>query len=212
MEREIMLTGIGGQGIQVAAKILAQAANREGREVMMFGIFMGMIRGGSSESTVVVSTEPIVAPPIVPKVWGVLAVHPEGLAALRPKVRPGGVVVTNASIAGRPVEWPADVCVLAVPATDLAKELGEPLGAGMVGLGALAAATGLVALDTLAAAMRDVLPPHRRHLIDGNVRCLAAGSEHVRARGLAAPALRAWADGAEPAAAPGARAAGRRSG
>jgi Pyruvate/2-oxoacid:ferredoxin oxidoreductase gamma subunit len=196
MEREVILTGIGGQGIQVAAKVLAQAANREGREVMMFGIFMGMIRGGSSESTVVVSTEPIVAPPIIPKTWAVLALHPEGLPALRPKVRPGGVVVTNASIAGRAVEWPAGICVLAVPATDIAKQLDEPMGASMVGLGALVGATGLVELESLAEAMRDVLPPHRRHLIDGNRRCLAAGRGYVHDRGLARPEALAWAEGA----------------
>ena len=76
------MTGIGGQGIQLIAKLLAQAGIREGRQVMMFGIFMGMIRGGSSESTVVIADDEIVTPPIVPEVWGVLAMHPEGLPAL----------------------------------------------------------------------------------------------------------------------------------
>ena len=52
MEREVILTGIGGQGVQLAAKILAEAANREGRQVMMFGIFMGMIRGGDEGPTI----------------------------------------------------------------------------------------------------------------------------------------------------------------
>ena len=47
------MTGIGGQGIQLVAKLLAQAAIREEKQVMMFGLFMGTIRGGSSESTVV---------------------------------------------------------------------------------------------------------------------------------------------------------------
>ena len=38
------MTGIGGQGIQLIAKVLAQAGMREGRQVMMFGVFMGTIR------------------------------------------------------------------------------------------------------------------------------------------------------------------------
>ena len=48
MEREVIITGIGGQGIQLMAKVLAQAANRAGKQVMLFGIYGGMMRGGSS--------------------------------------------------------------------------------------------------------------------------------------------------------------------
>lgn len=194
MEREVILTGIGGQGVQLAAKILAEAANREGREVMMFGVFMGMIRGGSSESTVVVSTEEIVAPPIVPKTWAVLGLHPEGLGALRQKIRPQGVLVLDANLASKAPEWP-DVHRLMVPATDIAKGIGQPMGTAMVVLGAFATATGLVGTPSLADAMRHLLPPHRRHLAEGNQRCLEAGAEFVRADGHADPHLGAWADG-----------------
>ena len=191
MEREVILTGIGGQGVQLAAKILGEAANREGREVMMFGVFMGMIRGGSSESTVVVSTEEIVAPPIVPKTWAVLGLHPEGLGALRQKIRPQGVLVLDANLTSKAPEWP-DVHRLMVPATDIAKGIGQPMGTSMVVLGAFATATGLVATSSLAEAMLYLLPPHRRHLAEGNQRCLEAGAEFVRADGHADPHLGAW--------------------
>jgi Pyruvate/2-oxoacid:ferredoxin oxidoreductase gamma subunit len=184
MEREVILTGIGGQGVQLAAKILAEAANREGREVMMFGVFMGMIRGGSSESTVVISTEEIIAPPIVPRTWAVLGLHPEGLPALREKIRPQGVLVLDANLAPRPPEWP-DIHRLMVPATDIAKGIGQPMGGAMVVLGAFATTTGLVASNSLTEAMRHLLPPHRRHLADGNQRCIEAGVEFARAGGHA---------------------------
>jgi Pyruvate/2-oxoacid:ferredoxin oxidoreductase gamma subunit len=184
MEREVILTGIGGQGVQLAAKILAEAANREGREVMMFGVFMGMIRGGSSESTVVISTAEIIAPPIVPRTWAVLGLHPEGLGALRGKIRPQGVLVLDANLATKPPEWP-DVHRLMVPATDIAKRIGQPMGTAMVILGAFATVTGLVATTSLAEAMRHLLPPHRRHLAEGNERCLAAGAEFFGAAGHA---------------------------
>src|SRR5947208_13485966 len=97
------MIGIGGQGIQIVAKLLAQAAIREGRQVMMFGLFMGMIRGGSSESTVVIADREIVSPPIVPSAWAMLAMHPEGLAALGRKAEPGGVLVFNSSLVTAPV-------------------------------------------------------------------------------------------------------------
>src|SRR5262249_7044556 len=98
MEREIVITGIGGQGVQLVAKLLAQAAVREGRQVMTFGMFMGTIRGGSSESTVVVADADIVSPPIVPRLWAVLAMHGAGLPVLVRKVRRGGVLLYNRSL------------------------------------------------------------------------------------------------------------------
>src|SRR4029453_701971 len=135
MERAVVMTGLGGQGVQLLAKLLAEAGIPEGRQVMMFGIFMGMIRGGSSESTVVLADDEIVSPPIVPEFWGVLAMHPEGLAKLAPKVRAGGVLVRNATMVTRAPAWDG-VRDVAVPATELAKAMGQPLGASMIALGA----------------------------------------------------------------------------
>lgn len=172
------MTGVGGQGIQLIAKLLAHAAMREGREVMMFGIFMGTIRGGASESTVVIGDAAIVTPPLVPRAWGILAMHPEGLPKLAAKAEPGGVLVVNASLIAPPA-W-AGVETVAVPATALAKEMGQPMAASMVALGALAGATDLVAVESLVAALDEVLPAHRRQLVEANRDCLARGARYVR--------------------------------
>jgi len=191
MERAIAMTGIGGQGIQLVAKLLAEAAIREGRQVMMFGIFMGMIRGGSSDSTVVLADDEIVSPPIVPEVWGVLAMHPEGLPKLAPKVRPGGVLVRNATMVLKAPAWDG-VRDVAIPATDLAKEMGQPLGASMIGLGALAAASRVVELGSLVDALGAVLPPHRQKHVASNRACLERGAACVAASATA-PAEGSWA-------------------
>src|SRR5262245_49910158 len=114
MEREICITGIGGQGIQLAAKILAEAANRESKHVLLFGVYGGMIRGGPSDSTVVVGSEPIVSPPIVDEAWGLIAMHPVSLSAQLAKVRAGGVALVNATLVTQAVAREA-VTVVAVP-------------------------------------------------------------------------------------------------
>ena len=62
MERELLITGIGGQGVQLAAQVLARAAALEGRSVMLLGLYGGMMRGGNTDSTVVVGDGPIEAP------------------------------------------------------------------------------------------------------------------------------------------------------
>lgn len=192
MERVIAMTGIGGQGIQLVAKLLAEAAIREGRQVMMFGVFMGMIRGGSSESTVVLADDEIVSPPIVPELWGVLAMHPEGLPKLAPKVRRGGLLVRNATMVIQRPAWDG-VEDVAVPATDLAKEMGQPLGASMIGLGALAAASRVVELGSLVDALATVLPPHRQKHVAANRACLERGAAWVTEQRVPAN-VAAWAE------------------
>lgn len=174
------MTGIGGQGIQLVAKLLAEAAMSEGKQVMMFGLFMGMVRGGSSESTVVVADEEIVSPPIVPDVWGVLAMHPEGLPKIAGKVRAGGVLLVNANLVTAPPAWEG-VRTVAVPATEIAKQLGQPLGASMVALGGFVAASAVVGVEAVYEALPAVLPPHRRQHVEANRRCIEAGVVYVGA-------------------------------
>jgi len=187
VEHAVVMTGIGGQGIQLVAKLLAQAAMREEKQVMMFGLFMGTIRGGSSESTVVIADREIVTPPIVPSAWAVLAMHPEGLPALGRKAERGGVLVFNSTLVHAPPAWDG-VRHLAVPATEMAKAMGQPMAASMIALGALVATTGVVAVASLHAALGEVLPPHRRKLIDTNTLCITRGAEHV----AAAERVAAW--------------------
>ena len=187
MERPVVMTGVGGQGIQLIAKLLAQAGIREGKQVMMFGIFMGTIRGGSSESTVVIADGEITAPPIVPSAWAVLAMHPEGLPKLAPKAESGGVLVTNSSVVVALPVWPG-VQHCAVPATEMAKAMGQVMGASIIALGAFAGATGIVTLEALDAALAEVLPSHRRQLVETNRACIARGAAHV-----ASAVVPAWA-------------------
>jgi acyl-CoA synthetase (AMP-forming)/AMP-acid ligase II len=58
--RDVILTGIGGQGIQLCAKVLALAAAADDHHVMLSSYFAGEMRGGRTEATVVTRDEPIV--------------------------------------------------------------------------------------------------------------------------------------------------------
>jgi Pyruvate/2-oxoacid:ferredoxin oxidoreductase gamma subunit len=178
VEREVIITGIGGQGIQLMAKVLAQAANRAGKQVMLFGVYQGMMRGGSSESTVVISDTEIQAPPIIPHTWSVLAMHPMALADIGKKLRAGGVLFVNSTLVHAVPR--DDVQLLSIPATKMAEEAGNIMGAGMIALGAFCAATQLVSHDAVVHAMRDSLPPHRQHLAEKNVDFLTRGADFIR--------------------------------
>ena len=175
MERELLITGIGGQGVQLAAQVLARAATLEGRNVMLLGLYGGMMRGGNTDSTIVVADGPIEAPPVVPKAWSAIAMHDEFWAPLEPKLRPGGLVLVND--ATFTVDVQAPVTLIRLPATTIATDLGNPLGGSMVMLGAYAAVTGIVEQGALIEAMRQSIPPYRTQHIESNERALLAGWE-----------------------------------
>ena len=175
MERELLITGIGGQGVQLCAQVLARAATLEGREVMYLGLYGGMMRGGNTDSTVVVADAPILAPPVVSRAWAAIGMHDEFWPAVESKLRPGGLVLVNDTTFTSDVR--PDVVVHRVPATTVATDLGSPLSGSMVMLGAFCTATGIVSEDALVAAMRASIPPYRTQHIEANERALKAGAK-----------------------------------
>ena len=178
MEREILFTGIGGQGIQLAAQVLAQAAVAEGREAMLFGSYGGTMRGGPTDSTLVVADAPVCSPPIVSRAWSAVAMHPAYWAPVAAKLAANAVVVANASLFEEPIRgerWR----VYDVPAMQLASECGSSLAGAMVLVGAYAGLTGLVTLASLVAGLEASLPARRRQHLEQNSRALRAGFEAV---------------------------------
>ncbi len=174
MERELLLTGIGGQGIQLAAQVLARAAIAEGRQVQMFGSYGGMMRGGNTEATVVIADGAIEAPPTVADTWSAIFMHHDFSEPTRAKLRPGSLVLVNTTVFEG--SFDADEYrVVELAATDLAVDLGNIMTASMVMLGAYVAATGIVALDTADAAIAESLPAYRSQHVALNVGAVHAG-------------------------------------
>jgi Pyruvate/2-oxoacid:ferredoxin oxidoreductase gamma subunit len=178
MEREILLTGIGGQGVQLAAGVLAHAALAEGRDVQLFGSYGGMMRGGNTDAELVVADDVIEAPPTVDSAWAVVALHPDYADPALARVRAGGLVVRNSVLWEAPLER-TDVTVVEVPASDLAVEAGHVMAASMVMLGALSAFTRLVQMESLIDAVRACVPSYRQQHLQLNDRAIAAGATAV---------------------------------
>jgi len=164
------MSGIGGQGVQLAAQVVALAAIAEGREVQVFGSYGGMMRGGNTEATVVVADGPIEAPPTVTDGWSGILVHPDYAAPTVARLRVGAIVLYNSAVFPEPPG-----VSLGIPATTLAVEAGNIVAASLVLVGAYAAITGLVGLDALLAAVAPALPPYRQQHVELNQRALRLG-------------------------------------
>jgi Pyruvate/2-oxoacid:ferredoxin oxidoreductase gamma subunit len=179
MERELLITGIGGQGVQLAAQVIARGATLEGRNVSFLGLYGGMMRGGNTDSTLVIADAPIESPPVVSHTWSAIAMHDEFWEPVEAKLRPGALVLVNDATFRRDIA--TDATVVRVRATDVATELGNALGGSMVIAGAYCSLTGAVGLDALIAAMRESIPSYRVQHIAANETALRAGVDLVEA-------------------------------
>lgn len=178
MEHEIMMTGVGGQGIQLATQILARAAVVEHREVMTLGTYGGTMRGGNTDSTLVIGDGPIHSPPIVARVGIALAMHHAFFEPVAKKLRPDALVLVNSTVFEGKVEL-ADANCIEVPATRIASDLGVGMAASLVLVAAFANLTGFVSLASLVEGMEQSVPSYRSQHIEGNAKALAAGFEAI---------------------------------
>jgi Pyruvate/2-oxoacid:ferredoxin oxidoreductase gamma subunit len=173
-ERALLLTGIGGQGIQLATRTLAVAAVEEHLQAMMFGQYGGSMRGGNSDATLVLGTERLLTPPTVSRAWAAITLHHQYWPDAQARLEPGGVVVVDRSVFRGEIER-VDLIVVDVEATGIATDMGNQRAASMVALGAFAAATGIVGLAALEAATAMVLPSYRAEHAAANADAIRAG-------------------------------------
>jgi 2-oxoglutarate ferredoxin oxidoreductase subunit gamma len=187
MEREILFTGIGGQGVQLAAHVVAHAAMAEGRDVQVFGSYGGMMRGGNTDATLVIADRVVEAPPTVDSAWAAVVMHPDYADPILARVRPDGLVLRNATLFDGALTR-TDVDLVDVPAKELAVKAGHVMAESMVMLGVLSTLSGLVGLDALEAGVAACVPPYRQQHVELNLRAIRAGAAAV----VPSPSHNAW--------------------
>jgi len=169
-----MLAGIGGQGIQLAAQVLARAAALENRFVLSLGTYGGTMRGGNTEAVVVVGDAPLESPPIVSRVWAALVLHARFWEPVRAKLRVGSQLWCDpAHFEDAPPEGCSRV---PVAAERLAHDAGAPIAVSLVMLAAFCRATGLVESASLCEALRLSLPERRARHLPASLAALEAGA------------------------------------
>lgn len=173
MQREVVLTGIGGQGVQLCAKTLAMAATAEGKQVMMSSHYGGEMRGGQTEASVVVADGPLKTVPILESTWSAFVMHPKYWDGVAARLRSQGVVVANTTVGTVP---PGDYELTSIPAGDIAADVGSAMSAGFVLLGAFCVITGMASLESAIDAMKQLVPPYRTQHIAVNESALRSGA------------------------------------
>lgn len=145
--QEVLLTGAGGQGLILAAIILAEAAVDDNKNVVQTQSYGPEARGGASMAGVIIDIDTIEYPKVTsPTV--LLAMNESSYKKYLPRIAPEGLVIVDATFVSGP--YPADRNIYAFPITRLAREkLGREVVANMVALGVVNAAAGLVDREVL---------------------------------------------------------------
>jgi 2-oxoglutarate ferredoxin oxidoreductase subunit gamma len=173
MERATILGGFGGQGLLFAGQVLAQAGLDEDRRVSWLPSYGPEMRGGTASCTVIVSDRPI-GSPIVDTAEVVIALNPPSLARFESILAPGGILVLNSSlIEAEPSR--ADVEILRVPCSVLAREVGDERVISVLALAATMARRPIVAPASIRRAVVALARKGGPELVERNLRALEAG-------------------------------------
>ncbi|MEA3401551.1 MAG: indolepyruvate oxidoreductase subunit beta [Armatimonadota bacterium] len=193
MVTNVLLTGVGGQGIITASTVLSQACRLAGWEVKKSEVHGMSQRGGSVNSYVRFSPDGQVASPLIPEgAAGImLAFEPlEGLRQIGQTAPDATVLIEERRIVPVTVNlegfsYPEDVLervlgsgreVTVIAAAQAATELGEPRAANTIMLGALSTLVELPG-DAWERALRLVLKPEA---VDVNLEAFRAGQELMK--------------------------------
>lgn len=186
MKKDIILAGVGGQGILSIATIIGEAALAENLHIKQAEVHGMSQRGGDVQSNLRLSSEPI-ASDLIPKGGADLIISLEPMEALRylPYLKPEGWIVTNSvpfvnipnypdieALHGRLKELPR---VVMLDVEQLAREAGAPLqAANMVLLGAAIPMLGIEA-EKLMAGVERIFSRKGEEVVAKNLAALKAG-------------------------------------
>ena len=187
MKTDIILCGVGGQGILSIATIIGEAAMNENLYIKQAEVHGMSQRGGDVQSNLRISSNPI-ASDLIPKGGADVIISMEPMEALRylPYLSKDGWVITSSAPFVNIPNYPdieaikAELAklphVIAIDIEQLAKDNQVPRSANVILLGAAQRALG-IDYDKLEAAIRRVFARKGDAIVEANIKALGIGKE-----------------------------------
>ena len=177
---EVIIAGFGGQGILLAGRLLAQTAMKRGLEVTYMPTYGAEVRGGTANCMVIIAERKI-ACPVVGKPDSLIVMNKASLNKFAPRLKTDGLLIMNSSLIDTEPQLDETIEIIAVPADELAVELGSHKSANMVALGAYLQKRGHLTPDAAAQALPDVLAKRYHKTLPVNAEALRRGAEFAKA-------------------------------
>jgi len=173
IDQEIKIAGFGGQGVLSLGVWLSEIGMREDLEVSWIPSYGPEMRGGTANCHVKLSREAI-GSPLVTHPTVLVAMNRPSLEKFEDDVIEGGAILWDSSLIDIEPKR-EDITRIPIPATEIAKELGNTKTSNVVILGVLAGYSDF--LDPMV--VQQVLPLifKKRHLLEINLKAFQKGLE-----------------------------------
>lgn len=193
MKKDIILCGVGGQGILSIATIIGQAATVSGINLKQAEVHGMSQRGGDVQSNLRLSTEPIWSD-LIPQGKADLIISMEPMEALRylPYLSPDGTIVTSSKPLVNIPNYPEEAALMAeldsmpsivkLDIENVARELGMPKAANMVLLGMAAPYLDILSVDQLRNAISVIFARKGEAVVDANLKAFDKGASESQNR------------------------------
>ena len=175
---EIRICGFGGQGIALAGKILGSAVSFiEKKNSVTTQSYGPESRGGASASNVVISDD-IVDFPYVTEPEIFICMSKEAYTKYIDSFKEGGLFLYEENLVPVDERMNKASKIYKIPATEIADELGQTKATNMVMVGAYAGYTGLLSLESVLVAAKNIVK--KKEFREINEKAIKRGIENVR--------------------------------
>lgn len=190
MKRDIILSGVGGQGILSIATVIGAAALKEGLNIKQAEVHGMSQRGGDVQSNLRISAAPILSD-LIPQGEADIVISLEPMEALRylPYLTKEGWIITNTTPFVNIDNYPETEAiftelhkhknVITIDVDAIAKELSSPRAANIVLLGAAAPFLGLDA-GKFEEGIRSIFGRKGEEVVEMNLKAFHAGYQYAQ--------------------------------
>ena len=172
-----VFSGFGGQGVLMMGYILALSAMRDGMHVTYLPAYGAEVRGGTANCTVSISDEEI-ASPVASFPDYVIALNKPSLIRYEGQLKSRGTLLLNSDLIDIDPER-RDIEIFKIPANTIAKKLRSERTVNIIMLGAFAAATNIISIDSLRNGLTEVIKTKSARQVETNRKGLQLGSQYV---------------------------------
>ena len=190
MKRDIILSGVGGQGILSIATVIGRAALTEGLNIKQAEVHGMSQRGGDVQSNLRIASGPIRSD-LIPRGGADLVISLEPMEALRylPWLASDGWIITNTAPLVNIPNYPATEAlrreldalphVVAIDVDTIARQEASPRAANIVLLGAAAPLLDIEA-GKLEQGIRDIFARKGEAVVETNLAAFRAGYRYAQ--------------------------------
>ena len=178
MSDKVILAGLGGQGMMLLGRLIAQAVMLEGKNVTFFPSYGTEVRGGTAYYHLTVSDEEIYSP-VIEEADALIMMNYPSYLKFKDLLKPNSMLFVNSSMIDK-IDNEKDIDVFRIPATKIANDIGNVVASNMVMLGAYNQVKNLVSIPIFLSCLKNVLKGRKEPFFEVNKLAIERGADFVK--------------------------------